>query len=260
MFDEFLHRGREIERLKGEITQIERQRNQSWSAAEQLKQTIAKLQSHYATANDLINNLRAQMAASSRQHDEHVQQLHNERRRLEQNHGSEIANLLQDFTDKENQLHLKHNATVADLAQHYENRESNLVTGYTLQISKLQQELSTHSEALIARDHDLWKASQFTTADLKKDPDEYIVGYFTEVKQMVDTLSRLKWKDSQAVWTEQTMNRLSRDCGLRMLRNNILKDHIWNLLHTFVFCSPFRIFGAEGRTLEGQWNEQYGEG
>jgi hypothetical protein len=89
-------------------------------------------------------------------------------------------------------------------------------------------------------------------------PDNDIKARFQDLAQEIDTLARLEWKPNQKEWTNQVLRQLSGN--QRLLKKQILQDSVWVILHENIFCSPFRIFGEEGRSLESQWSDEYGKG
>jgi hypothetical protein len=88
--------------------------------------------------------------------------------------------------------------------------------------------------------------------------DVEVEARFAALAEEVDILSRLDWKANPSGWSDPVLSRLSRN--QKTLERQILKDTIWVTLHEFVFCSPFRVFGDEGRALESKWNEECGAG
>lgn len=133
------------------------------------------------------------------------------------------------------------------LQAEFKEREKRLEHQHADERERLRQEVGKYSAALLVRDDFAQKTM----------PDSDIKARFLEVADDVDALARLDWKSTQTIWsTHMFKNRSPAD--ERMLKKHILKDGIWKILHKFIFCSPFRILGDEGLSLEGQWNEQCG--
>ena len=109
-----------------------------------------------------------------------------------------------------------------------------------------EHEIEAYCEALLARD-------KFTPI-----PDPEITSRFTALTQEVHALSLLEWKADRRKWSTQVLHQLSDN--ERILKQQILKDIIWRALQEYIFCSPFRILGEEGKILEKQWNDACGQG
>jgi hypothetical protein len=160
------------------------------------------------------------------------------------------------------------NATeIKALEQRYIQKFSLLKSGHATQLEKLQanqaqahvllkEQLQSYSGALLTRD--IRDFTMLQMEDLKPLSDGEIKSRFEVLKQEVDSLSRLEWKPNPKFWTNQVIKRLG--SNQRVLRKQILQDNIWSLLHAFIFCSPFRLFGQEGESLELLWNQECGEG
>ena len=125
---------------------------------------------------------------------------------------------------------------------------------------QLREDVKRLNAALLTRDDQLYQGELFTTSNLPTRPDEQIRRKFSEIEQMVDSLGRLQWKQEPAVWTSEVLRSIGGNRTDRVLKKAIVQDLVWCLLFNHIFCSPFRVFGAEGRLLEEEWNEQCGQG
>ncbi|PMD58583.1 uncharacterized protein K444DRAFT_413399 [Hyaloscypha bicolor E] len=108
-----------------------------------------------------------------------------------------------------------------------------------------EHEIEAYCEALLTRD-------KFTPI-----PDPEITSRFVALTQEVHALSLLEWKADRKKWSTQVLHQLSDN--ERSLKQQILKDIIWRALQEYIFCSPFRILGEEGKVLEKQWNDACGQ-
>jgi hypothetical protein len=109
-----------------------------------------------------------------------------------------------------------------------------------------EHEIEAYCEALLTRD-------KFTPI-----PDPEITSRFVALTQEVHALSLIEWKADRKKWSTQVLHQLSDN--ERSLKQQILKDIIWRALQEYIFCSPFRILGEEGKVLEKQWNDACGQG
>jgi hypothetical protein len=120
----------------------------------------------------------------------------------------------------------------------------------------LRVTIGEYSGALLERDKITY--NMFEGKSFEPLLDAEVEARFVGLAEEVDTLSRLDWKVNPSGWPEPVLLRLSRN--QKTLKRQILKDTIWVILHDLVFCSPFRVFGDEGRALESKWNEECGAG
>jgi hypothetical protein len=120
----------------------------------------------------------------------------------------------------------------------------------------LRVTVGDYSGALLERDKITYNMIEGKPFEPLLDAD--VEARFVGLAEEVDTLSRLDWKTNPSGWPEPVLLRLS--SNQKTLKRQILKDTIWVILHEFVFCSPFRVFGNEGRALESKWNEECGAG
>lgn len=118
----------------------------------------------------------------------------------------------------------------------------------------LRNELGAYSGALLERDKTNFNMIEGEIFEPMLDAD--IEARFADLVEQVNALSRLEWKANPSGWTDEILEGLS--SNQRLLRKQILQDTIWVLLHELVFCSPFRVFGGEGRELESKWNQECG--
>jgi DNA repair exonuclease SbcCD ATPase subunit len=109
-----------------------------------------------------------------------------------------------------------------------------------------EHEIEAYSAALLARD-------KFMPLS---DPDISVM--FMALKQDVDALSLLEWKADRKKWPDKVLCQLSDN--QRSLKQQILQNIIWRSLYEYIFCSPFRVLGEEGKLLEKQWNDKYSQG
>jgi hypothetical protein len=150
-----------------------------------------------------------------------------------------------DFILEKAQLQNGHRIKQDELKEQFEVHKSKLKQEHNQQQELLQRSIQSRNRALIARE----KFSPITDGELKS--------MFSDLVRKVDALARLKWTLNRSPWTDELQSQMS-DTPKR-LQKQILQDTIWNALFQTVFCSPFRVFGEEGRVLESQWNKAFGK-
>jgi chromosome segregation ATPase len=118
------------------------------------------------------------------------------------------------------------------------------------QLKKLQQ------DALVTIEQLRVDAEEYSGALLKRDAftpttDRDMKSMFREISQDVETLARVEWRDDQSVWTQKALKVMSPH--QQSFKKQVLQDMIWGILQQYIFASPFRPFGEEGRKLETAW-------
>lgn len=117
---------------------------------------------------------------------------------------------------------------------------------FAAQDARLRGDIESLNGALLARD-------RFTPIT-----DHELESRFSDLVEDIDQLARPEWDFNQAEWTDNLLNRLSKNP--KRLKKELLQDSLWMILYENIFCSPFRVFGEEGRKLEAQWNDAFGKG
>jgi hypothetical protein len=166
----------------------------------------------------------SEIVLMSREHESKLAQLIDQRSQMEEDHATEKEKIRNNFEEK---------VEILDKA-HAKDKE------------QLRKDLDEYSRALLARDN------------FQPISDSEIEARFLDLVQDVDALARLDWKVNDKEWTSQVLHRLS--TNQRLLKKQFLQDSIWVILYEYIFCSPFRIFGEEGQSLETQWNGECKEG
>lgn len=178
----------------------------------------------------------------------------------EQSHRTTLEDQQKAYEMREAETVRDHQQVKSNLISEHREKERKLIAESAKRIQNLNEELADLSEALLARDNDTWTAPPLSMVAVRKDPDEHITGDFEQVAELVSSLVELEWKNPRSLWTDDLLARLDPGCGQRKLKQNVLRNIIWEALEEHIFESPFRLFGDEGRTLETQWSERYGAG
>ena len=240
-----------IESVKTEA-ETERQKLQS-TYEQQMAQfmdehegTVAQMKAELAQVTEDEGRKRQNMTAF---HDQQKAQLIQVHKQTLSRKNEELAQVIQGEKLKISRLEEAH---AAEQAQ----KDLNYAQG----TRQLREDVKRLNAALLTRDDQLYQGELFTTSNLPNRPDEQIRGKFSEIEQMVDSLGRLQWKPEPAVWTSEVLRSIGGNRTDRVLKKAIVQDLVWCLLFNHIFCSPFRVFGAEGRLLEEAWNEQCGQG
>jgi len=173
---------------------------------------------------------------------EHESKLATQMSQMGKEHESKLAQLITHMS----QMEKEHDTEKEKIRYYFEEKVETLDRAHAKDKEQLRKDIDEYSRALLARDN------------FQPISDSEIEARFLDLVQDVDALARLDWKVNDKEWTSQVLHRLS--TNQRLLKKQFLQDSIWVILYEYIFCSPFRIFGEEGQSLETQWNGEYKEG
>lgn len=203
-------------------------------------------QKHQSTTGQMKQEHGSIVTKMSREHESRQAQLTARISQIETEHASEQKKMRSDFETRKLQLEHQAAEELARLKADFRADKAQLEIAHAEETKLLRKDVDAYSAALLQRD------------DFKPMPDNEIKAKFLDLVQDVDTLARLEWRVDQKAWTSQVLHRLSQN--QRLFKKQILQDIIWVILHNYIFCSPFRILGEEGQSLETQWNAECGKG
>jgi hypothetical protein len=201
---------------------------------------------HNAEIRLLRSEYETKKQQASQKHESNLARLHGEMREMKETHNLEQEQMRNDFYSEKSELERRKTEEGTRLKSEFKTKEAQLETAHTAEKKRLRRDIEAYSGFLLARD-------EFTPMS-----DNEIKGRFVELAQEIDALARLEWNPNQKAWTNQVLQQLSEN--QRLLRKRILQDSVWVTLHENIFCSPFRVLGEEGRSLESQWISEYGNG
>ena len=203
-------------------------------------------QEHDSEISRISQEHDSEISRMSQEHESHRARLIAQMAEMKQEHDSEQEQLRTSFDARKLHLERQKVEGEARLKSQFETKKAQLESMHATEKRRLQKDIEAYSGALLTRD------------EFKPMPDNEIKARFLDLVQEIDALARLEWRSVQKEWTTQVLLGLS--VNQRLLRKQILQDSIWVILHENIFCSPFRIFGEEGGSLESQWNDEYGKG
>lgn len=113
---------------------------------------------------------------------------------------------------------------------------------------RLRSEIEEYKDELIAR------------VRVKGLPDDQLTRRFKRIAGQIDILSRLPWdaqRENDWPYPEHMLKQYSNNT--RKLKQQIVQNSLWMLLHEVIFRSPFRIMGDAGRRLDADWIDIYAQ-
>ncbi len=143
---------------------------------------------------------------------------------------------------------------VAELKAEWKTEVAELKTAHEADkaeaIKALKETAEELKTALVERDH------------FKAMSDREVANYFREINTYVDDFARAAypWDESKMPSWPFQAHELRNSGNDRRTKQNIMHNTLWVILFDMIFCTPFRMFGKEGRNLELEWIKQYGDG
>lgn len=230
----------ELQAAKNDVEQGRRR------AAQDLENKTRTLKKDLAIAKD--DNSRIEQRLKS-EHSVVVASLNTEMQRVTSVASRDAENMSQQHKRAVEDIKLQHRT---DLSRKDEEHERN--------VRKLRSEVEELNEAWLTRDEETFQAEIFSTKGILSETDGKLRERVVELQRMIDDLSSTAWKPEQ-----EGMERVLKSMGSgqhseRALKKAIVQDVIWSTLFRWIFCSPFRMFGEEGKKLEAEWNDACGKG
>ncbi|OAL55641.1 hypothetical protein IQ07DRAFT_583093 [Pyrenochaeta sp. DS3sAY3a] len=226
------------------VAELETREQARTKDVSELEAKIASLMTEHSTELNTRSSTQAtELKARDRVHAEEELKLKDRMILLQTDHSAVLKN-------RDN----AHAAAISKLKKQFRDHLAQREKEHANATEALRATIGEYSGALLERDKTTY--NMFEGKLFEPLLDVEVETRFVELTEEVDTLSRLDWKANPSGWPEPVLLRLSRN--QKTLKRQILKDTIWVILHDFVFCSPFRVFGDEGRALEAKWNEECG--
>lgn len=221
-------------------------------AENELKQEISNL-------TDSLFKAEREMEHTRERHNAALQSLRVEMGTEHEQHEAKLASLQQGHADERTRLIQAQTAREERLIQDQREREESILLDHRQEIQHFQSQVTELNAALLEQDDELYTGKLFSTSGLPQMPDRKLKDSFTKITAAVDYLGRLEWRPDQRAWSTQDLGARKGPHVLKKVQKAMVQDAIWCLLFDLVFASPFRMFGEEGRTLEGEWLAQSGK-
>lgn len=109
-------------------------------------------------------------------------------------------------------------------------------------------EMEVYKRALVKREH------------FKALSDHEVALRFQDISTEVDDLARVDWEKRQELRWPFDDYALRKAENPRRTKQYVIQNTLWVVLYEKIFCSPFRVMGDKGRSLEKEWIKKYGQG
>lgn len=220
---------------------------------EDLKRSRAQLKSLQNRYDKDINELRGRL-------EQETFQARQEREMLHEKYQLEFHQMVSRHEAEHTTLVRQHNEEKEMINDSYNIKIDQLLANHESSIAIKDNHAAELTDALLAKDNDAYLPATLGVAELLQYEDAQIKTKLVALVRLVDELARLEWQTQQQVWTEQILSGLDIHENPRLLKRSILQDSIWTTLHKYVFGSPFRMFGEEGKLLDNEWKTKHGQG
>jgi hypothetical protein len=134
-----------------------------------------------------------------------------------------------------------HDAEKRKMREDFEVEKTGLVRG-------LKETVESLKGALVERDH------------FKTMSDHELARRFQDISIEVDEFARVQWDSGQeSLWPFPGQS-FRKSENQRRTKQYIIQNTLWVVLYESIFCTPFRILGNQGKSLEATWIEKFGQG
>jgi hypothetical protein len=136
---------------------------------------------------------------------------------------------------------------------HFTEEKVKLETEHANNIIHLRNDVEALKGALVAREH------------VQALSDLQLSDGFQDLANNIDQIARVRWdKKREAQWPLPESHFLTlekaKNVNTRKLKQQLIQDIIWKILHENIFHTPFRALGREGVLLESEWTKRFGNG
>ena len=142
---------------------------------------------------------------------------------------------------------IEHDRQIADFESRYFERERKLIQEHDDEKQRIQQIAEDLKQDLSTREH------------IKGLADREVALQFKKLSTDIEDFSRIEWDaHHEADWPYSEIElRTLRPHNVRKLKQQIVQNSLWLVLHEHVFRSPFRIIGDYGQVFDSELYEAH---
>jgi hypothetical protein len=171
----------------------------------------------------------------------------------EREHLSVLTTKERDFQQELETLNSRHKQQEAKMQADHRAVQEGMAKKFKERERKLQSDRQAEAENFISEIESL-KTTLRRRDRFPRIPDKKLQLRVEDLADQVKSLARLEWTQTSD-WTTNLLNKCSSPRSQRALKRQILQDTIWVILQCYIFNSPFRVFGEEGRSMEKEYKE-----
>ncbi|KAN0071939.1 hypothetical protein V8E54_009668 [Elaphomyces granulatus] len=113
---------------------------------------------------------------------------------------------------------------------------------------KLKDDVEALKGAMVKGDH------------FKAISDRDLIARFKDIASEIDDFSRVRWDNRRKATWPFPDSVLRKSENERRSKQYVIQNTIWAILYERIFCTPFRVLGPQGKLMEQDWIENYGQG
>ncbi|KAI9855253.1 MAG: hypothetical protein M1813_000486 [Trichoglossum hirsutum] len=164
-------------------------------------------------------------------------------RGLRDNHAQEMGNMAKRIE----KIKGEHEAERKEIKDRHDAEKVQLKIKQEDENKDLKESVEKLKGALVKRDH------------FKAMSDHELAHRFQDLASEVDDFARVPW-DNRLEFSWPFSDKSFRNSeNERRTKQHIVQNNIWVILYEKIFCTPFRVLGNEGKLLEREWSEKYGQ-
>lgn len=252
-------------KLRGDIDRIKNENSDNtWTLESKIRSLESDKKGMKARIDNVQSELQTQLQRKEQQHQTENIETQNQ-------YQAQIDSLRSDFTRQKKDLEHKMSEMIVtyeserdELARQSRDKASKLKKTFEEEKARLEGRLEEERQRLKGEleeqaDRSRKDIETLNGALLKRDKftpiaDRELKDRFLHLDGEIENLARVDWKLNDTDWRDGV---LSLSKNPKKLKRYILQDELWAVLYETIFCSPFRVFGTEGRILETQWSDAF---
>jgi hypothetical protein len=156
------------------------------------------------------------------------------------------------FKAEVRQVTLQKNKEIKDISHTHENFVAKLKNDLLEDKANAIRQLTADNERLLrfSIKKEVFKA--MTDTDLEE--------RFGAIRREVDGLARVDWNELRKSNWPVPERAIQQAKIPRVAKQHLIQNSLWAILYDRVFCTPFRVLGSEGRALDQDWAQEFGQG
>jgi len=193
-----------------------------------------------------VSRLESEKRQLSVGHEKQMARVQTERQNERDRMDAIISQKEREFDSNMGKMNREYQSKISQMEMDFEKEKARLLSDHAEQQARLKRDIEALNGALVKREH------------FKPLSDNDLKSLFSGLAIDIDHVARLTWKYNQTDWTDELLGQVAKNP--RRVKKNILQESLWSVLYDNIFCSPFRVLGEEGRSLETDWNKAFGRG
>jgi hypothetical protein len=248
-------RSEEKQRQELEISLLKQQLiDEHWKWDDRLKQ---KTEAYETRIREAQPEFERREREQNEQHDQRMRFEQEKYGKMVTDYEAQISQLKIDADEEKLRLREEVQTEQAKLKEEQKRREKELK-----RLEALLTQKHVHETFQLRSVNEELKQGLFQRQHFKGLRDRDLTGQFRIIVGQVQDFANLEWdsrREPDWPFSEYQLLEIHRS-NIRKLKKQIIQNSLWVLLYDYVFGSPFRILGAEGRELDSDWTQIHAAG